>query len=48
MTVLDDLDYADDIGLLSSKQQDAQEKADVLAKQPTLLVSRSTQRRPKF
>ena len=28
MTVLEDLDYSDDIGLLSSKQQDAQQKAE--------------------
>ena len=32
MTVLEVLDYADDIGLLSSKHQDAQQKADRLIK----------------
>ena len=32
MTVLEDEDYADDIGLLSSKQQDAQQKAERLNK----------------
>ena len=46
MTVLEDLDHADDIGLLSSKYQDVQKKLNIVAKQPTLLVSKSTQRRP--
>ena len=32
MTVLEDLDYADDIGLLSSQHQDAQQKAEHLSK----------------
>ena len=32
MTVLDVLDYADDIGLLSSKHQDAQQKAECFCK----------------
>ena len=32
MTVLEDLGYADDIGLLSSKRQDAQQKAERLSK----------------
>ena len=32
MTVLDNLDYADDIGLLSSKHQDAQQKSERLSK----------------
>ena len=32
MTVLEDLDYADNISLLSSKHQDAQQKAERLSK----------------
>ena len=32
MTVQEDLDYADNIGLLSSKHQDAQQKAERLSK----------------
>ena len=80
MTVLEGQDYADNIGLLSSKHQDAQRKAERLSKtantivlkvstkktqvlrkntrvndpvmidvkQPALLFSKSTQRRPKF
>ena len=80
MTVLEGLDYADDIGLISSKHQDAQQKAEhfnksastigldvntkktqvvrkdtrvnypvmIGGKQPALLVSKSTQRRPKL
>ena len=32
LTVLDDLDYADDIGLLSSKHHDAKQKAERLSK----------------
>ena len=32
MTVLEDLDYADDICLLSSKHQDAQQKSECLYK----------------
>ena len=31
MTVLENLDYADNIGLLSNKHQDAQEKAERLS-----------------
>ena len=44
MTVLENLDYADDIDLLSIKHQDAQQKLNVLAKQPTLMVSELAQR----
>ena len=32
MTVQEDLDYADDISLLSSQHQDAQQKAELLSK----------------
>ena len=32
MTVLEDLDYADDSGLLSSKHQDGQQNAEYLSK----------------
>ena len=32
MTILEDLDYADDIGQISSKHQDAQQKAERLSK----------------
>ena len=48
MTDQEDLDYADNIGLLSSKHQDALQKAERLSKQLTLLVSKLTQGRPKF
>ena len=48
ITVLENLDYADDIGLLSSRHPDAHLKAERLSKTEILLVSSSTQRRPKL
>ena len=37
MTVLEDLGSADDIGLLFSKHQDAQQKAESLSKTPSTI-----------
>ena len=48
MAVLDDLDYADDIGLLSSKHQDAQQMAERLSKTINTLGLKVNEKRPKF
>ena len=44
MTVLGYLDYADNIGLLSSKHQDAQQKAGCLSKTANTQVLRKSTR----
>ena len=47
MTVQEDLDHVDDIGLLSSKQQDAQQRAERLGKAANTIGLKVNTKRPK-